>query len=235
MAIQLNASGATTYVTYDGTASPIAQSGDNDFGFCAWLRRDTDTGAADHCVDVWDALTGSAFGYGIIVTSADNYAQWKSGASNTNLTTATVGSWIFCAYRSTGIYDGTGYYGTSSTLTSASGSVGTNTTLDCVGCGRYTDATSYFKGTIAHFRVWARYAPTQSEFEAEMVSATPVRTSNLYLSWDFVADATDASGNGRTGTITGSDFSYVTGPTLSPAGKKPAQRAYTFLQSQYGA
>lgn len=227
MAIQLNSSAADTYVAYDGTAAPISASGANDFTIAAWVSRETDTGTVDNVFGAFDASSGTASGRYISVNASDNYIV--TGATTNTLTAATLAQWTYLTYGTTGIYDGDSRYGTSTTLTNVAASVGTNTTLFYLLLGRYTDGTSYFKGKIAHFRAW-KSKLTLAQLEAEMVSATPVITANLYLDWEFDGNANDGSGNGRNGTITGSTFAYVDGPlaggasaVISPSILRPNQ------------
>src|SRR5690606_31891259 len=74
-------------------------------------------------------------------------------------------------------------------------------------------AGEYINGRTAHVRVWAA-ALSQAELEAEMASATVVRTANLWGDWPLDGDANDISGNGRNLTASGT-VAWVDGPDLS--------------------
>lgn len=239
MALQLNNGVTNEYARFDGAGTGLDGTSS---GFCCWINRDTDTAANDHPVGAYADFSGSTFGYGIKVVNGatDNYAQWTYGVAEATLTPATVGSWIFVAYRTSGEFDGTGYYGTSTTLTSVAASVGQAVTLDSIHLGSYPSGDNPFKGRIAHLRFWSGAAPTQADFEAEMVSATAVRTANLFAAYEFDNDSglylNDSSGNGRHLTGTNIDFAtnYIAGPTLSGGASAPLAQAQYFARLRSG-
>lgn len=59
-----------------------------------------------------------------------------------------------------------------------------------------SDASEWFNGSLAHFRVWSAEL-TQEEIEAEWNSTTPVRTADLWAAWPLSEDLNDTSGNNR--------------------------------------
>lgn len=219
MALQLNNGVTNEYARFDGAGTGIA--GDS-WGFCCWLMRDTDTGTNDHPVGAYMDFSGGSPGFGIKVVNGtpDNYAQWKYGDSEITLREANLATWIFVAYRASGIFDGTAYHGTTTTLTGVAGNVGASYTLDSIHLGSYPSGSNPFKGRVAHLRFWSGAAPSQADFEAEMVSATAVRTANLFAAYEFANNSgtylNDSSGNARHLTGTNIDFAanYIAGPTL---------------------
>lgn len=229
MAIRFNitAPGTSTYAYLNNSGSPTLTdgSGDTDMSWCAWIRRDADTGAShEEALGITpDNSVADATREGVIISS-DVPAVMGYG-SNYNLnggSTLAVGTWMFVGRTATSIFQGWRYWGFTTTLTEAGEPTGVTQTLDSITLGRYkASEANQFRGSIAHFRLWTGALLTQSELEAEMVSTTPVHTANLWANYELVADVLDGTSAHRDLTISGSDYSFVAGPTLG-GGSSPS-------------
>jgi hypothetical protein len=227
MALRVNNGVTNERATFDGAGTGITVDSTTDWGMCCWIYRDTDSGTNDHPAGVYTATSGDIPGIGFKCRSNDNYAVWHSTDGDYELTAAAA-SWIFIAYRTTSVFDGNGYYGTTTTTTEVGGPVNQNQVFDCIVLGSHPNTGNPFSGRIAHFRVWSGgTAPTKAEFEAEMVSATAVRTSGLWAAYEFANDSgtylNDSSGNARHLTGTNLDFAtnYIAGPISSSSSVVP--------------
>lgn len=213
MAAKLNAAGTTTYFTRDASAAAISTVG-SAWSMCGWIYLDTNTGSVEEVAAIGtDPASNARIGFRI--GTSDNIIEIvKDGDSDYNLgAVSALGVWTFVAYSTPSIFAGDGYYGTTTTVThNGSAPVNFSSTLDFVMVGRLTGASQdFFKGRIAHLRIWQAVL-SQAEFEAEMVSATAVRATNLWGAYEFAADGNDSSGHGYNLTQNGTDLSYVAGP-----------------------
>jgi hypothetical protein len=137
----------------------------------------------------------------VLGTQVDGTTPSIFSASGTVLgSSCTVAAWYRIALTLTGsaakLYQATAAGAT--VLTSGTVTPGTAPTGLTLGGRSLTDATEWFNGRLAYWRVWSAVL-TQTEIEAEWASATPVRTSGLFADWPLTAhtDLTDHSGNGR--------------------------------------
>jgi len=75
------------------------------------------------------------------------------------------------------------------------------------------DSGTWFDGRFAYVRIWTDVL-TQAQLEAEMVSATAVKTNTLYSEIPCVSDVIDVSGHGHDWNTYGT-VSYEAQPNLS--------------------
>ena len=216
MAIQFNASGE--YVDRDCSASPIVAAGVHEaspYTICAWVRRDGGAGTAMGLFGCHNAV--DAYGASLVVRHQDTNAlvaymdaNFAEDPSHTFVTDA----WVYVALRwrpnLTISWADVDDVALTSNPTPRAGY--NANAANFISCGRFPGLGNYFIGSIAHMRAWSADL-SDAEILTERSSATAVKTSGLYLAWEFVADANDSSGNGRNGTVNGT-VSYVTGPTL---------------------
>jgi hypothetical protein len=227
MGLQLNSGVTNEAASYAGTA--ITASDTDDWGMSGFVYRDT-AGSTDLMFGIWDDLASPSIFFDFRVASG-NYAISHS-AQGSFAVTAAGAAWTYVAFSTTGAI-GTSLllHGTTTTLTSVTSAVGSPGTFDNIYIGNWPTGGFPFKGRYAHLRFWAGYAPTQADFEAEMVSATAVHTGNLYAAYEFPNNSgtylNDSSGNGRHLTGSNLDFAtnYIAGP-LSASGTAAKLAAY---------
>jgi hypothetical protein len=218
MAIRLNNGGTSDYVYFDGSAAPLRIVGDSvPFTMACWAR--IRGGAGNRRVI---SKIGSAQGFTSAMhalrAETSNVFQINNGSSSEDMVAVTADQWFYLVTNPTGVFGGNGYYGTTTTLTLSSGLLSTSAAMGHLMVGAYDASGSDAAPVeVAHLRCW-QATLTKDELEDEMVSTTSVITTNLWLAWEFVANANDGSGNGRNGTVNGSTFSYVDGPTLTAPG-----------------
>jgi hypothetical protein len=228
VALQINAAGTTTKLVFDGSASPLS-AGTGPYTIFARVRRDTDTGGRE-----WLVSLGNGGAYtGFSVAGSDSFTKFDWNQGDVTLATATVGTWMNLAQVVTAGNLCTAYDGTSSTLTSASAAANLGSALQLLTIGVYPFSNAeYGRFTIDDLRVWSA-ALSQAELESEAESATPVRTSNLWDTWEFASGSLLASTSGTKNlTATGSDYAFAAGP-LDGSGSSVARLAayYRMLRS----
>ena len=156
--------------------------------------------------------TADSGGRGGIFTddTNDTLIAYKDGSGQGGpLDTGTLNAWIWCGYRwSGGLFgDNDGFsapHGATS-LTSAGGLVVSHTgTGNYFTVGAHNDGSLPYDASFCHARLWTADV-SNAEILLEIASATPVRTSGLYLAWklDDASDTSDQSGNGRAPSFTG--------------------------------
>jgi len=215
MAIQFNSSGE--YVERDCSASPMVSAVHytTAWTICAWVRRDGNAGVEQGVMGLHTGqnVSGASI-IGHIGTDSviggfvdGNYREVTGYAVSND-------EWVYLALRwrphftvSMADIDDVALTSNATPRENLDGSA-----ANWISCGRFPGWSAPFTGSIAHMRAWAADL-SDAEILAERSSATPVRTSGLYLAWEFVADATDSSGNARHGTVNGT-VAYVAGPTL---------------------
>ena len=220
MAIKINNSTTGVRVRIDyGSAISSAYS---PFTMAGWFKRNTDTTGNEQAMGLYSAAT--SFDSGAFLGKVVAAGTWRSEPNAVDILSAastpadaTLDQWQYVAIVVIGQFtSGYAYWGTGSTLYQTTGiALASNTSRQHIVLGTYNDNSSdSFKGEIAHFRVWNAQL-SQANLEAEMVSTTAVRGtgSGLLLDWGFVADATDGSGLGKNGTVSGT-VTYTAGPTL---------------------
>jgi hypothetical protein len=192
------------------------------FTLSYWWYRDTTA-----VQGMWALFSASPYvgGYNFSGSGSD-FEHFSSQGTHVFRTAPTL-TWMFCAIAVNGSTR-TSYYANEggTTLTAVSAGAWSSTTDQItetsIGYVNYFGDSS--RGKIAHFRLWGATL-SQSELEAELVSATAVRTSNLAWEYRFANGAmtTDSSGNGRTlGTAGAPAFSAD--PTFPTAGGRHADR-----------
>lgn len=195
---------------------------------CAWVKLASTTNATNTLVR-FDAGGTTA----LILALRSLVPGFYSAASTTGLTGTAIstGTWYFLAATRDAANAAQLFQGTNPTsLSKVTGTVSSSGTPTSVNVfGRSTsDATDWLDGSEAHLRMWTAVL-SDSEIAAEAASATPVRTSGLWSTWEFVAAAlTDGSGNGRNltagSTALASDTDPVAG-TISGTGSGSAPSA----------
>lgn len=228
MAIRLNNGGTSDYVYFDGSAAPLRTVGDSiPFTMACWARIRGGAGTR-RVISKIGAAQGFTSAMHALRAESTNDFEINNGSSSATLTPVTIDTWFYLATVPTGVFSGDGYHGTSTTLTPVSGLLSTSAAMGHLMVGAYDASGSDAAPVeVAYLRCW-QAALSESELEAEMVSTTPVRTSNLWLSWAFDSDATDGSGNSRNGTVNGSTFSYVAQPSIAPT-TTPVWQSYSNL------
>jgi hypothetical protein len=220
MALQLNNGVTNELAKFDGAGSPVCAGGADAWTMAAWVYRDSGAGTSQFPLSLSADYSGGTDMIAFRHVAANNYTVYKFGDADYTLTAA-AGSWIYLAFTmSASGFTGTGYHGTTTTLTSVSGPVATTAALDSITVGCWPSTGDPFKGRIAHIRFWEAEL-SEAELESEMVSATAVRTSNLYAAYEFANDSgtylNDSSANARHLTGTNLDFAtnYIAGPISS--------------------
>lgn len=229
MAIRLNNGGTTDTVRFDGSASPLRAAGETvPVTIAGWVRVRGGAGTRRNIFKLGGGFSNTALtGFRMRAETTNNFESINAGGASEVIAAITLDQWIYIALQPNGIFSGTVYQGTGTTLAVAhTGFTSPDAALGHFLLGAFaTTNEDPAQVELAHVRCW-QAALTEVELEAEMVSYTPVRTANLWLDWDFVADANDRSGNSRNGTVSGSTFSYVAGP-LSPPDTTPDGFTFT--------
>jgi hypothetical protein len=233
MALRLNNGVSDEWAHWDGAGTNIKTDGTTDWCMGAWFYRDSDPDINEFAALIGPVVSGAGTVHGLRVSSTTN--NWQtSAASQTDITAATTGQWIYLAFGATTAASGAAWHGTGSTLTEVSGQANSATAMDCIVFGHSpASANSSFRGRIAYPRVWSGALLSTAEWEAEMVSSTPVRTSNLFAAYRFDSAGAagdylnDVSGNGR--HLTGINLSFaancVGDPTIGGSTQSNAPRA----------
>jgi hypothetical protein len=132
------------------------------------------------------------------------------GADNSWGITYTAGVWRYLAFTySAGTTvqryaDGTAVTGDPLTRNFGSGAA------SVMRVGKDSSPSQRFEGCVERLRIWNAVL-SDAELDAEMASATVVRTANLYGDYPLTADADDISGNANHWTVNGTP-DYVAGP-----------------------
>jgi hypothetical protein len=185
-----------------------------NFTFTYWAYRDTTAVQGLWC---WFSSSPYVGAYGASGAGGD-YEHFSSQGTHV-FRTMPVTTWMFGAIAVNGSTR-TSYYADegATTLTAYSTGAWSSSTAQfsegSIGFVNYFGDSSRCK--IAHFRWWGATL-SQSELEAELVSATAVRTSNLAGEYRFANGAltTDSSGNGRTlTTFPSSSPTFSADPTF---------------------
>lgn len=186
-----------------------------------WFYRDTTAVQGPWCVFSSSPYLGAYNAAG----GGGNYEHFSSQGTHVFRTSPT-GVWMFAAVAING---GTrvSYYADEGATTLTAYSTGAWSSSSAQLSELSIGFVNYFgdssRGRIAHWRLWGATL-SQAELEAELVSATAVRTSNLTMEYRFGNGTltTDSSGNGRTLTVyPASSPSFTADPTFpSPASRR---------------
>jgi hypothetical protein len=237
VAVQLNNGVTDEYLRLLNTATPISTGATDSWSMGLWLYRDTDKATNEYiALMTTDAVGTATSGNGLRISSSDALQATTNGAGTAIQTPQPLATWTYAAVTF-GNGSGTSYYGTSTTLAAGSGGGRANVAdvLDTLIVGRsvVTSPINVFSGRVDHLRLWTG-ALSQAEFEAEMVSATAIKTSGLWAAYEFPnsdsggAFLQDYSGNGRNVSGIGVTHAgnYIAGPTLGGSTQSNAPRAH---------
>jgi hypothetical protein len=239
MALRLNNGVSDEWAHWDGAGTNIKTDGNTDWGMGGWFYWETDAGINEYAAAIGPVVSGAGTTHALRVSSATN--SWQiDAAGTTTLLGATLGQWIYVAWGATTSGSGRAWYGTGTTLTEVAAQPNSGTAMDCIIFG-HTPASgnSSFRGRIAYPRVFSGAMPSQADWEAEMISTTPVGgvggalLSSLFAAYLFDSSGSasaylnDVSGNGRhlTGVNTGFLVNCVADPTLGGSTQSNAPRA----------
>lgn len=152
---------------------------------------------------IWQGIYISPSGTGVRVgNSAGSYSA---------ATEIGVGVWAHIAYVRNGTNHEVFINGVSGGTSTGSPGTDTSPSFAIGGNG----VTNQCDAEYAHFRIWEA-ALTATELAAEVLSAVPVRTSNLWADYRFVAGAltADSSGNSRTLRLNGTVVDGASDPVF---------------------
>jgi hypothetical protein len=184
-----------------------------------WVRYDT--GLRDQ--GPWLLYNGGAY-WGIYTFNGTNVAGANGGTDYT-ITTLTVGSWYYLVVVKPNNTSKNTWYAAegATTVTAGGGGASTSNTFtpNLLSIGGWSPYFVMSRCSIAHFRIWDA-ALSQAEVEAELVSATAVRTSNLNREYRFANGAlTTDSGAGARTLTSGGTPTFTADPTFpSPATRR---------------
>jgi hypothetical protein len=237
VAIQLNNGVTDEYVRLNNTATPISSASTDSWSMGLWFMRDTDKATNEYIALMTTDIVGTATsGNGVRISSADALQSTTNGSGTAIQSSQPLGVWTYVAV--TFGSSGTAYYGTSTTLSAGSGRVNVSGVLDTLVVGRsvVTSPVNSFSGRIAHLRLWTGVALSQAEFEAEMVSQSAVKTSGLWLAWEFGSTNFDINAEGTTARdptfVNASQAgNYVAGPLTSTQSNAPRARILQMLRN----
>ncbi len=176
-----------------------------------WVRYDTGSREQGPWV-----LTGSSLYWGVYTFNPTNVCGANGG---TDYTIVDIGAaaWFYLVVVKPDNSNKNTWYaaeGASSVTAGGGGSSSSSFTPTQLSVGGWAPYLVSSRCSIAHFRIWDA-ALTQAEVNAELVSATAVRTSNLNREYRFANGAltTDSGPNGRTLTATGTP-AFTADPTF---------------------
>jgi hypothetical protein len=205
-------------IRFDTSGERLARTGpgaQSVYTIAGWFYLDTDTNAQQTLLGL---LAGDFTGAVALGTAADGVTPVVSATGGGNTTFSPVpgtGAWFYLAATRTSAPATAAYIGTNPGVLIAGAPSGN---LPAIGStwqfilANALGVGNQLLGRAAFCRAWTA-ALTVDELEAEMQSATAVRTSGLWADWPFESNANDISGAGRHWTVTGS-VSYVDQPSL---------------------
>lgn len=207
--------GSGNYIRRDISAAAISNTA--AWTMALWVKRTTDTNTYSFAAALHNDLILNNGQRATLLTDSggDGISGYVNGSGAGGSVTLTTNSWFYLAITSTGSTHGDTYYYSAvgaPSMTNGGGPVAAHSSVFnyfTIAAGE--DASLPIRGEFCHARLWTA-ALSAAELLSERDSLTPVRSSNLYLSWrlETGSDTTDQSGNGRspsfTGTVTtGSD------------------------------
>jgi hypothetical protein len=171
----------------------------------------------------YDAAPSSNLILGMTGAAGLTPRTYSSGSTSgvVSATAYSLGQWVFVASSHTGSTAALYHGATPGSLTKVTGTVTVGTPIAYTYFSRaVTDGSEWLDGSLAYARIYTAVL-SDAEIAAESMSATPVRTTNLWADYPFAAAAiTDASGNSRDLTAGSTALSSDTDPTLTvPAPK----------------
>jgi hypothetical protein len=231
MAIQLNNGVTDEYVRLNNAATPISTAATDAWSMACWLYRDTDMGTTENiALMATDGVGVATTGSGFRISPSDVLQTVTSGGTTTVRSPQAVGQWVNAA-ATFGNGTGTSYWGTTpGTLTAAGSRANVAGVLDSLIVGRsVTGTTLPFSGRIAHLRLWTG-ALSEAEFEAESLSLTAVKTSGLWVAWEWTAADWGINAEGtfaRDPTMINCNQAgnYIAGPLAESSSQSNAPRA----------
>jgi hypothetical protein len=178
--------------------------------WCAWVKRTTDTGAAQYIAQQHRDTTGGTGAERKVYIDASDAFTIDGNASGP--AAATVGSWFWICYsHPTGASNAYIYYsaeggtGDPTQGSNAGGMGGTSHAVNYITIGSYLDGGQEFRGSICCFRTWAATL-SLAEMQLERDSAVAVK-SGAFVDWRMATAA---------GTPTFSSGSYALNTTGTP-------------------
>jgi hypothetical protein len=169
---------------------------------CTWAKLVTQGTSTLDTIVRWDASGTTSLIMSLRGASGLTPGIYSAASTTGVLASSdvTLGTWVFIAGTRDGSSNAQIFWGTNpASLSKVTGTVNTSGTPSSVNLfGRSTsDATDWFNGSLAHFRVWTTVL-TDAEVAAEGASATLVKTASAWSAWEFAnAALTDSSGNSR--------------------------------------
>ena len=183
-----------------------------------WVRRTATTGAGMFVVGNTpineEDLLEMAGGASVFPVASGN-GSFGVGAQ----TFLTQDVWYFLALRRASATALELYLGTVSTAAALIATVTYNPTARAaasylvLGARSVAGSSTVSAADYDSAKAWS-VALSAAEIEAERLFEAPQRTANLWASWPLQADGSDASGNSRPLTVTGTP-SYTAGPTIT--------------------
>lgn len=219
-------------VSFNGAGDRLAQNdatvpaSSSSYTVTGWIKvRSGSNGTVgmpfDPCVIFESDNSGQATFFGLHNGLMSWWTNFYDPIQNTVGSAITPEQWYFFGARINGTASSLSIGDESTAATHSSATVTTPTTLfrfSVMGSANYD--FQFPDADAAYFRVWNAVL-SDAEIEAERLSETPVRTSNLAADWRFTNAAsrlTDSSGNGKTLSEPGSgSWSDATGPSLGIA------------------
>ena len=197
--------------TFSATNERISRTTDlpsqQAYTACGWAIQRGNAGSAGAGQPIWDLSAGASDSRLHFAGSSTNIQIGGNGANVALKSSVPNDTWFFWAIKQdgSGANTLTGYYrepGDASFTTAQQ--TGHSVTATGMDVGGDSGPNRWTNCDISHVKVWGAVL-TDNELLAEMWSREPVRWTNLHLYWPLEdgADATDFSGNGRDGTITG--------------------------------
>jgi hypothetical protein len=195
---------------WDGAGVNIKTDGTTDWCMGGWYYRESDPNINEFAAAIGPVVTGAGAVHGLRVSGTTDMWQ-TSAASQTDIIASSVGSWIFIAFGATTAASGSAFYGTGTSLTEVPGQQANSATaMDCIIFGHNpASGNSSFRGRIAFPRVYSGAFLSKEDWEAEMVSTTPVggvggaKLGSLFAAYRFDSSGSsadylnDVSGHGR--------------------------------------
>ena len=232
MSMYLNAVGDIAYrVNSLGDSIPQADT----LTVAGWIKIISDIDAGTAIFERYGNSAGSIWQGIYISPSGTGVRVGNSAGSYSAATEIGVGVWAHIAYVRNGTNHEVFINGVSGGTSTGSPGTDTSPSFAIGGNG----VTNQCDAEYAHFRIWEA-ALTATELAAEVLSAVPVRTSNLWADYRFVAGAltADSSGNSRTLRLNGTVVDGASDPvfdTTAPVLTIPTGSATSSTAATIGA
>lgn len=196
-----------------------------------WVRYDT--GSREQ--GPWLLYNGGSY-WGVYTFSGGNVAG-ANGGTDYDIVDIGASSWYYLVVVKPDNSNKNTWYAAEGASVATAGGGGSSTSSfapNLLSIGGWAPYFVSSRCSIAYFRIWDA-ALSQAEVNAELVSATAVRTSNLNREYRFASGAltTDSGPNGRTLTVDGSP-TYTADPTLpAPRRRQPTPPGGARINSNF--